>query len=65
MIEVVLDENGVWEYTQTNILKLVALDAQALAQWKKDMENARKIIVETIRDHVVSNLHGKENPFQC
>lgn len=62
-MEVVLDDNGVWEYTQTDILKLAAPNAQALSQWKKDTTKSRRIILEGVRDHVVSNLHGKETPF--
>lgn len=36
MMEVVLDENGVWEYTQIDILKPTASNAQEISQWKKD-----------------------------
>jgi len=35
-MEVVLDENGVLEYTKTNIPKPLDFDPQAQAQWKKD-----------------------------
>jgi len=27
------------------------------------VEKARRIILEGVRDHIVSNLHGKETPF--
>jgi len=30
---------------------------------KKDLAKAREIILEGVRNHVVSNLHGKETPF--
>lgn len=63
-MEVFLDGNGVWEYTQIDIPKLAASDAQALAQWKKDIVQSRRIILEGVRDHVVYNLHGKETPLE-
>jgi len=62
-MEVILDENEVCEYTQTDIRKLVASDDQALSQLKKDATKSRRIILDSVRDHVVSNLHGKETPF--
>ena len=62
-MEVVLDDNGIWEYAKIDIPKLAASDAQALAQWKKDTTKLRRIILERVRDHVVLNLHGKDTPF--
>lgn len=60
-MEDVLDENGVLEHTRTDIPKPTASDAQQLAQWKKDITNW--IILEGLKDHVVSTLHGKENVY--
>lgn len=62
-MEFFLDENGVWEYTQTDIHKPTTLDAQELSQWKKHIAKVRRIILEGDRDPVVSNFHGKETPF--
>lgn len=62
-MEFVLDDNGVWEYTQINIPKLATLDAQALSQWNKDTIRAKRIILEGVIDHVVSNLKEKETHF--
>ena len=62
-MEVVLNDNGVWEYTQTDIPKPTTSTAQELAQWKKDTTRARRIIMKGVRDHVVSNLHGKKTLF--
>jgi hypothetical protein len=33
-----------------------------LAEWKKCVAKARWIILEGVRDHIVSSLHGKETP---
>jgi len=49
-MEVVLDDNGIWEYTKIDIPKLAALDAQSLAQWKKDVARAKRIILEGFSD---------------
>jgi len=52
------------EYTKIDIPKPTTLDAQQLVQWKKDIAKARRIILEGVRDHVVSNLHGNEIYFE-
>lgn len=62
-MEVSLDDNGVHEYTQTIIPKPTASSAQALSRWNKYTTIARRIILEVVRDYVVSKLHGKETPF--
>jgi len=62
-MEAMLDENGMLEYVKTEIAKPSQSDAQQLAQWKKDVAKTRRIILKGVRDHVVSNLHGKETPF--
>lgn len=62
-MEVVLDDNEVLENTKIDIPKLAVENAQHLSQWKKDTAKFRRIILEGVRDHIVLNLHGKENPF--
>lgn len=62
-MKVVLDDNGLLKYVKKNIKKIRTIDAQNLAQWKKDVAKARRIILEGVRDHIVSNIHGKETPF--
>ena len=34
-----------------------------MAQWKKDVARAGRIILEGVRDHIISKIHGKETPF--
>jgi len=58
-----LYDNGVLEYTKTDIPKPNASNVQQLAQWNKDTAKFRRSIVEGRRDHIVSNLHGKKTPF--
>lgn len=62
-MEAVLDDNWLLEYVKTDIAKPGSTDAQNLAQWKKDVAKARRIILEGVWDHIVSNFHGKETPF--
>ena len=62
-MEVVLDENGVLEHVKIDIAKPQQSDAKQLAQWKKDVSKSKIILLEGVRDHVVSNLHGKKTPF--
>lgn len=58
-MEEVIDVNKLMEYIKTNVPKPRSTDAQNLAQWKKDIANARRSILEGVRDHIISNIHGK------
>ena len=59
-----LDDNGFLEYIKIYVAKPQASDAQNLSQCKKDVAKARRIILEGVQDHIVSNLHRKENPVE-
>jgi len=61
-MEAVFADNGLLEYIESDIPQPAATDAQ-LVQWKKDVAKGRRIILEGVRDHIVSNLHGKASPF--
>lgn len=39
--------------------------SQDLVEWRKCVAKARRIILEVIQDHIVSNLHEKYTPLQC
>ena len=43
-----MDDNGVWEYTQTNIPKPTTSYAQEIAQWNKDTTKDMRIILEVL-----------------
>lgn len=62
-MEVVLDDNGLLEYVKTDIAKPQASNAKNLAQWKKGVAKVRRIILEGVQYHIVSNIHGKETPY--
>ena len=48
IMEAVLEDNGLKEFVDQEIPKLVALDAQNLAEWKKCVAKARRIILEGV-----------------
>lgn len=62
-MEVVLYENGFLDYIKIYITKPGSIDAHNLAQRNKYVAKERRIILEGVRDHIVSNIHGKETPI--
>jgi len=61
MMEAVLEDNVLKEFKEKDIPKPTG--AQDLAESRKCVEKERRIILEGVRDHIVSNLHYKETPF--
>ena len=62
-MEVVLEDNSLKDFIDQDVPKPVAANAQELVEWKKCVARARRILLEGVRDHIVSSLHGKEKPF--
>ena len=62
-MEVVLEDNGLKEFIDQEIPKPASTNAQELAEWKKCVVKARRIILQGVRDHVVSILHVKDTSF--
>ncbi len=62
-MEVVLEDNEVKEFIDHDIPKPLTSYAKDLVEWKKRVAKARRIILEGVRDHIVSNIHGKETPY--
>ena len=62
-MEVVLEDNGLKEFIDSDVPKLGSSDAALLDAWKKKTTKMRRILLEGVKDHIVSNLHGKTNPF--
>ena len=60
-IEAVLEDNSLKDFINKEVPK--PTDATQLAEWKKCVARARRILLEGVRDHTVSRLHGKETPF--
>ena len=62
-MEAVLEDNGLKEFIDTDILKSTSSDVAALDAWKKKVAKTWRILLEGLKDHVVSSLHGKATPF--
>ena len=62
-MEAVLDDNELKEFIDAEIQKLASRDAAALDAWQKKTTKTRRIMLEGVKDHIVSNLHGKATPF--
>ena len=62
-MEAVLEDNGLKEFIDAEIPKPASSDAAALDAWKKKTTKCRRILLEGVKDHIVSNIHGKASPF--
>ena len=60
-MEAVLDDNGLKEFIETEIPK--STDAAQVEAWQKKMVKCRRILLEGVKDHIVSSLHGKASPY--
>ena len=63
MMEVVLEENGLNEFIDSDIPQPTTTDALLLDAWNENVAKVRRVLLERVRDHIVSNLHGKETPY--
>ena len=62
-MEAVLDDNGLKEFIDAEIPKPTSSDAAVLDAWKKRTTKCRRILLEGVKNHIVSSLHGKASPF--
>jgi hypothetical protein len=58
-MEVVLEGNGLKEFIDIDVPKLVATETANLDAWEKKVAKARSILLEGVRYHIISSLHGK------
>ena len=61
-MEAVLEDNGLNEFIDSDVPKPTSTDAALLDAWQKKVAK-RRILLEGVRDHIVSSLHGKATPF--
>jgi hypothetical protein len=59
LMEEVLKYNGLKEFIDKDVPKP---DAANLDAWQNKVAKARRILLEGVQDHIVSNLHGKATP---
>ena len=62
-MEAVLEYNGLKEFIERDVPKPTLIDPTVLDAWKNKVARARRIMLERVRDHIVSSLHGKATPF--
>jgi hypothetical protein len=62
-MEAVLKDNGLKEFIDKDVPKPDVADATNLDAWKKKVAKARRILLEGVRDHIVSSLHGKVTSY--
>eukprot|EP00253_Pinus_taeda_P028215 PITA_28215 len=60
-MEVVLDDNGLKEFIDVEVPK--PTDATQVEAWQKKTEKYRRILLEGVKDHIVSSLYGKASPY--
>lgn len=59
-MEVVLEDNGLKEFIDNDIPKPTTSNANDMEEWKKCVAKARRIIMEGVQCHIVSNIHDRE-----
>ena len=62
-MEAVLEDNGLKEFIDSDVRKPTSSDVALLDAWKKKVEKTRRIMLEGVKDHIASSLHGKGTPF--
>jgi hypothetical protein len=62
-MEALLEDNGLKEYIDKDVPKKNTADAANLDAWKKKVAKVRRILLEGVRYHIVSNLHGKSTQY--
>eukprot|EP00253_Pinus_taeda_P013214 PITA_13214 len=60
-MEAVLDDNGLKEFIKTDVPK--PTNATQVDAWQKKTAKCRRILLEGVKDHIVSSLHGKATPY--
>ena len=62
-MEEVMDDNGLKEFIDAEVPKPTSSDAAVLEAWQKKTTKCRRILLEGVKDHIVSRLHGKASPY--
>ena len=62
-MEAVLEDKGLKEFIDSNVPKPTSTDVALLDAWQKKVAKTRRILLEGVKDHIVSSLHRKASPF--
>ena len=60
-MKALLEDNGLKDFINTDISKPTSSDAATPDAWKKKVENTQRILLEGVKDHIVSSLLGPCN----
>lgn len=63
-MDAMLEDNGLKEFIDSDVPKPTSMDIALLDAWQKKIAKTRRILLEGVRDHNVSSLHGKATPFE-
>ena len=63
MMEVVLEENGLKDFIDTDIPKPTTTDSKIIDAWKRKVAKVRRILLEGVQDNIFSSLHGNVTPY--
>ena len=63
-MEAVLEDNGLKGYIDADVAKPDATYTANIDAWKKKVAKARRILLEGVREHILSSLHGKSTPYE-
>ena len=58
-----MDDNGLKEFIDVEVPKPACSDVDVLDTWKNKTAKCRRILLDSVKDHIVSNLHSKSTPF--
>ena len=59
----VLEDNILKDFIDSNVPKSASSDAAGLDAWQKKAAKTGRILLEVVKDHIVSSLHGKATPY--
>ena len=58
-----MEDNGLKEFIDSDVPKPGSSDVSLIDAWKKKTAKKMRILLEGVKDHIVSNLHRKATPF--
>ena len=63
-MEVVLEDNGLKEFIDSDVPKQGSSNVEGLDAWQKKVAKTRRILLEGVKYHILFNLHRKASPFE-
>ena len=62
-MEAVLEDNGLKVFINSDVPKPTSTDVALIYAYPKKVEKTRIILLEGVKDHILSSLHRKATPF--